>query len=300
MNDLGLFWELWPSFRSAALSGAIAGALLGCLGVWVIARRMVFFSAAVAQSSGFGTVLTLFFVNRWMTASTDVAHAGMSHAHDPVKEWVTTLGSFGVALAAALVLTSRWSRREGARDEMLALVYVGATAATLVLGASIPQTDIPNVTLWLFSGRGDAGVLPDGDLYRVAAVAGMLLAIQLWWWRGFAEATIDPDAARARGIPVGVIDVVLLASLALAASVCTWILGALPVFAYSTLPAVGAMRVARNLQGALILAGLLGAVSGFGGYIASFVLGTSVGATQALAAAVLASAAWLVGSWIRR
>ncbi len=299
MNDLSTFFEMWPFFRAAALSGAIAGAVLGWLGVWVIARRMVFFTAALAQASGFGTVVTLALANRF-AAGAAVAAAGMSHAHDATKEWVTALGAFAVAMGTALALTSRISRRPGARDELLALVYVGATAATLVVGAHIPQTDIPNVTLWLFSGRGDAGILPDGDLWRVAIIGGLVMLVQLVGWRGFSEATLDPDAARVRGLPVRAIDVTLLASLALAASVFTWILGVLPVFAYSTLPAIGALRLAPNLRTALPVAAVLGGASGFVGYVGAFVLGTSVGATQALVATALAGAAWLAGAVIRR
>ena len=49
-TSLSQFIEAWELFQYAALSGTIAGALLGFLGVYVVLRRLVFLTAAVSQA----------------------------------------------------------------------------------------------------------------------------------------------------------------------------------------------------------------------------------------------------------
>ena len=53
---LSAFFEAWELFREAALTGLVAGALLGVLGVYVVLRRLVFLTAAVSQAAGLGVV----------------------------------------------------------------------------------------------------------------------------------------------------------------------------------------------------------------------------------------------------
>jgi zinc transport system permease protein len=130
----------------------------------------------------------------------------------------------------------------------------------------------------------------------VLVMTAALATLHIWWRRGFELASFDREGAQVRGLPVRLLDAALLGSLALAISVCTRVLGALPVFAFSVLPAVAAVRIAPNVRVALWLAALLGAGSGYAGYIVAFLYKLPVGASQALVAAVPAilSEAWLM------
>ena len=91
---------------------------------------------------------------------------------------------------------------------------------------------------------------------------------------------------------------VLVASLAMAVSLSTRVLGALPVFAFTVLPAMAGLRLAPNVAGAAAVAALLGAVAGVVGYGVAFLYQLPVGASQALVAGgglVLAHAlAWVL------
>ena len=53
---LAEFFAAWDLFRAPALTGALAGMMLGCLGVYVVLRRMVFLAATVSAAS-FGVAL---------------------------------------------------------------------------------------------------------------------------------------------------------------------------------------------------------------------------------------------------
>ena len=54
---LAEFFAAWDLFRAPALTGALAGMMLGCLGVYVVLRRMVFLAATVSQAASFGVAL---------------------------------------------------------------------------------------------------------------------------------------------------------------------------------------------------------------------------------------------------
>lgn len=281
-NSLSAFFELWEFFGNATLAGVVAGATLGALGVWVVSRRMVFFAATLAQTSGLGIVVALIAWHAWFAV--DAAHLHELHeAPGPEKTVFTAAAAFLVALATSLVLVGRADAAR--RDAWLGWGWITATAGTLGLGGLVSQEDIPNITTWMFSGRGDGGILSGEDLKHVIQTCVPIGILHLWWFRGFAATTMDAESARVRGVPVGVLNAGLVVSLAAAVSLCTWELGVLPVFAYSTLPAIAALRVSNNLWRAFILAMGIGAASGFLGFYLAFRWNLSVGATQAMTAA---------------
>jgi zinc transport system permease protein len=104
-------------------------------------------------------------------------------------------------------------------------------------------------------------------------------------------AGFDPLGARVQGLPTRALDTFLFVSVGLAVALCTRALGALPVFAFSVLPAMAALVLTSRMGLVFGLAGVFGALSGVGGYAVSFRAELPVGATQtALAAVILAAA----------
>ena len=135
------------------------------------------------------------------------------------------------------------------------------------------------------------------DVTLVAVTAAVIGGLHLWAHRGFAAVSFDPDGARVRGLPARALDYTLFATLAIAVSICTRVIGALPTFAFSVLPALAAVRLASNVPRALILATVLGAASGFGGYLLASLYDLPVGAAQALLGAAIAALAVPIG-WL--
>jgi zinc transport system permease protein len=135
--------------------------------------------------------------------------------------------------------------------------------------------------------------LPDQFVVLVT-VAACVMAIHVWWMRGFMLASLDPDGARTRGIPVRLLNMMLLVTIAVSIALATRILGALPVFAFTVLPALAALRLVHTVQTGVFIAGALGATSGFVGYLMAFRFALPVGASQALVAASLVFAAELL------
>lgn len=255
-GTLGGFFEAWGLFRDPALAGTAAGAVLGLLGVYVVLRHLVFLTAAVSQVAGLG-----------------VAVSFLSGA--PPLAGATVLTAGAVALVAR-------DRDAGAsrRDALLGLLFLAGAAGTLAVGSRLVQ-DIHEIDEILLGTA--VAVLPE-DVTLVFAVSGLVLALHAWGWRGFSAVSFDRDGARVRGLPVPLLETVLFGSLAVAVAVTTWVLGALPTFAFSVLPGFAAVRVAPNVGTSLVLAALFGAAAGFGGYLGAYLTDLPVGASETLAA----------------
>ena len=169
------------------------------------------------------------------------------------------------------------------RESALGAVYLACGAGALALGTRIVQEahDIESI---LF---GSAVAIVPESFRLLAGTVVVLFGLHLWWRRGFLQASFDREGARVRGLPVRLLEITLLASVAVAISVGTRTLGALPVFAFSVLPAMAALRLCANVPRALAAATLFGALSGFCGYVVAFLYELPVGASQTLTAAVL-------------
>jgi zinc transport system permease protein len=265
------FFDAWDLFALPALAGTLAGALLGFLGVYVVLGRMVFLSAALSQAAGLGVALACY------------ARAVLGL---PALLTHPMLGATGLTLAATFVLLGDRNAHGAGRDARLGLAYLLGTAGALALGTRLAQ-ELGDLQSLLF---GSAVVVSPGDFKLIAVIAAGLLGLHLWWRRGFVQAAFDRDGAAVRGLPVRLLEVLLLLSLALAISATTRVLGALPVFAFSVLPAMAAIPLSATPSRALVLASALGAAAGFLGYLAAFRWQLPVGPAQALVAAAFVAA----------
>jgi zinc transport system permease protein len=265
-TSVSQFFEAWELFRHAALTGSIAGAMLGFLGVYVVLRRLVFLTAAISQAAGLG-VAAAFYARVAFSVSPVIASP--------------TIGASLLTMIAVLpfALERGWAR--GRRDRVLGFGFLVGAAGTLALGTRIVE-EVHDIDSILFGSA--VAVLPEHFTW-MALLAAVLLALHLWWARGFIAVSFDPAGSRVRGLPVRSLDLILFATLALAVSSSTRVLGALPTFAFSVLPAMASVRLVPNVFGGLALAGALGAASGFLGYLAAYLFELPVGASQALVAA---------------
>jgi zinc transport system permease protein len=262
----------WELFRDPILCGLVAGAVLGMLGVFIVLRRMVFISAALSQAAGLGVALSFF-------AQIHLGLAGF--LVDP------RLGALILTFLAASLLRLE-PRGRLTREGMLGLAYLVASAGTLMVGTRISQ-EAHDIQAILF---GTGVLVRPSDTAWVMGAAALVFGMVLWWRRGLIFASFDPDGARVRGLPTTLLSLAILGAIALMVSIATRALGALPVFAFSILPAIAAILLAPSPTSALVLAAFVGATAGVGGYLLAFFGQFPVGASQTLVCAVLAGAAW--------
>lgn len=262
------FFDAWELFRDPVVAAIVAGAVLGWLGVYIVLRRVVFVSAALSQAAGLGVALAFYLQSA-------VGATGL--AGDPLAS------AAAVTLATMLFVSRAGNSRLVSRESVLGAAYLVGSAGALLIGTKI-RKDAHDITDILF---GAAVLVTPRDLHTLELVAAVVLAVQLGLGKAFRFASFDPDGARIRGLPVRLLDAALFTSIAIAVSVATRVLGALPVFAFTVLPAMAAILVAPGVRLALVLAGALGAFAGAAGYVVAFLERWPVGASQAAVGAAL-------------
>lgn len=283
------FLANWPIFRDAVLTGAFAGALLGFLGVQVVLRRMVFASSAISQAAALGVALSFWIPSVIDPIGHAAAHSGNPGVHSSIPLlFDPVVWALGTSLVATLLFTASPVRWRITGEGVLGIVFLASSAFAVIIGDRLTQ-ETHDLAAILF---GSAVVVRRSDLLLVTGAMISLLGVHVLFWRPLIFVAFDPVGARVQGLPVGKLNAFVFLAVGIGVAFSTRALGALPVFAFSVLPALAALLLTTRLSVVFALAAVLGGLSGAGGYMVSFRAETPVGATQAaLAVAILLLAA---------
>jgi zinc transport system permease protein len=267
--DAGMSWADfvagWEIFRDPVITGVVGGAVLGYLGVYVVLRRMVFVSAAVTSSAGMGVALAFYLE----------IHRGL-HV-DPMYS------AIALSIATMMLFVGEGRRVRLSRESLLGLVFALAGGLTLLIESRISQ-EAHDIHAILF---GDAVLVRPFDFKMILGVGAAILFLHAWMFRGIAFANFDTATARVQGLPVRSLNVFVLISIGIMVGVTARALGALPVFAFSTLPAIAALAFGQRLRWTFLIATALGAVAGGGGYLLATFRDFPVGGSQTATAGAL-------------
>jgi zinc transport system permease protein len=240
----------------------------------------------------------------WIPILVDPVRHAAGHQAGPDSHLVSSLlfepvvWAIGASLLATLLFIANPVRLHLTRESVLGFVFLASGAGAVIVGDRITQ-EAHDLAAILF---GSAVVVQPVDLFLVSAATVLLLGGHLALWRALVFAGFDPMGARVQGMPVRALNGFLFVSVGLAVALCTRALGALPVFAFSVLPAMTALVLTSRMAGVFALATVFGAVSGVGGYGVSFRAELPVGATQTAFAAgllVVALAGRTLLGWLR-
>ncbi len=257
--------EIW---REPLLASVVAGGLCGFLGVYVVLRRTVFVSAALTQLSTLGIIAALILEE---SLGVEVEHAGVQ---------------LGVALAfsvaGSLALGMALHGRRLPAETGVGMTYVLA-GALVVLGANRLVHAAHDLNAMVF---GNAVAVPVGDLVTLAVVALLCAVVHALFAKELVFVSFDAETAAALGFDTRRWNGLLFLTLGLAIPVSARALGALPVFAFLTIPAAAALLLVRRLRVAFALAAAIGLLAATGGYLISWFWQLPTGATMVALAGV--------------
>jgi zinc transport system permease protein len=265
LHDFLAAREIWEVPLAASI---VAGALLGFLGVYVVLRRTVFVSAALTQLSTLGLVATLLVEEQ--------VHIETEHAGEQLAV------AMAFSIAGALLLGAFRARRLPA-EASVGGAWVAASAL-VVLGSSRLVHAAHDLGGMVF---GNAVAVSPGELATLAIVAALCTGAHAAFAKEIAFASFDAETARAVGVRVRLWDAVLFVTLGVAIPPAARALGALPVFAFLTLPAAGALLLRVGFRPAFALAASFGVLAAASGYVLSWLWETPTGATMVAIAALL-------------
>lgn len=276
MSGFADFWagrELW---REPLLAGVLAAALLSYLGVFVVLRRMVFVSAALSEISGVG-VATAFYMGA--VAGIDPhSHGALPILLEPV--WF----SLAFACVAAALFSLRPGHRKLAPETIVGLGYIVASALVLaILNSPRIAQEAHAVGDILF---GNAVTVPRSQIYALVGAGAVATCAHALFFKELLFVSYDRETATVQGLGVFRYELLLNVIVAVVISVATRAVGALPVFAFTVVPAAAALMVTENIRATIPLAIAFGIVSAAVGYYVSWIEQLPTGASMVVVASV--------------
>jgi zinc/manganese transport system permease protein len=221
---------------NAYRAGTIVAVVAGAVGWFMILRRQSFAGHTLAVVSFPGAAGAV-----WLGVSATAGYFA---------------GSILAALVIAMVPRSSSGRARSQESAVIGTVQAFALACG-VLFVSLYGGFLDSLTGLLF---GTFLGISDGQVAVLAIVAVVVLVVLATVARPLFFATLDPDVAAARRVPVRTLSIVFLVLLGCTAAEVSQITGALLVFALLVMPAAAAQQITARPAVSIVLTIALGLV----------------------------------------
>jgi manganese/iron transport system permease protein len=274
MNPAEIFEILVREFPSALFGSMVVGAACGYLGVYILARRVVFFGAVLTQVSVLGLALTFI----------------------PLLAIPHTVGSLVLTLTFALLLprTLRGSRLPA--DAVLGIVFVTAIALRILILQQTPKVEVSEIENLL---RGDILLVTADLVYPTAITIAVAMAVMLGLFKEFRYIAFDAETARTQGYRAGLWDTLFYGIAGAVIALSTHLVGDIFVFGFIVIPPAAAMLLSQRVSRVMLLAVIIGGVAPFFGLFLAFLLDLPASPTSVAVAALVLLLAGL-GASVRR
>lgn len=215
--DFSDYDKLLPLVANSLWAGAILALIGGLVGVFVVNRELSFAVHGVSELSFAGAAVALLI------------------GFDVV------LGSVSGSIIAAAILAVMGNKAKDRNSIVAVLMPFG-------LGIGI-------LALSLYPGRaankfglltGQIVAVDDPKLDALIVIGLIVVATLLFIWRPLTFATLDPEVASARGVPVRMLGILFMLLLGLAVAGAVQIVGALLVLSLLVTPAAAALRISSS------------------------------------------------------
>jgi manganese/zinc/iron transport system permease protein len=238
------------TLRTVALGSASLGAVSGALGSFAVLRRQSLLGDAISHAALPGIVLAFLLTG---SKATLVLVLGAAAAG-----WVGTLG------VMAVVRTTRIP--EDSALGIVLSVFFGAGLVLLTWVQRMPTASQAGLDRFLF---GQAATLISTDVAVIAGLGALSLGVMAAFWKEFKLLAFDPEFGGSLGIPMATVDVILTTVLVLAIVAGLQTVGVVLMSAMVVAPAAAARQWTDRLGVMVILAGVIGALSGVTGSVVS-------------------------------
>ena len=232
------YGELLALLHNSILAGAILGLVGGLIGVFVMMRDLTFAVHGISELSFAGASFALLI--------------GAN----------VVVGSVFGSLLAALVI---------------GVLGVRARERSSIIGVLMPfGLGLGVLFLSLYPGRsankfglltGQIVAVDDPQLVWLGSISVFVLLALAVIWRPLVFASVDPDIAASRGVPVRGLSPVFMLVLGLTVAMAIQVVGALLVLSLLVTPAAAAMRVTASALWVPVLSVIFAMVSTVGGIL---------------------------------
>ena len=241
------------------LASVLVAAVCGILGSFVVLKGLAFIGDALAHAS-FGGVALAFVLGANIY-----------------------LGAFVFALATAFGIGAVSRRGRVSFDTAIGVLFSGTFALGILIISRVDRytTDL---FAYLF---GDVLSITEGDLWTIAALGLVVLALVAAFYRQLLFAAFDPTVAAASGIPARFLEYLLLALLGVTIVTAIQAVGIIMVVALLVTPSATAYLFASRFHHMMLASVAVGSFSALLGIYLSYYLDLASGAAIILVATAL-------------
>ncbi|MGE3796726.1 MAG: metal ABC transporter permease [Thermomicrobiales bacterium] len=234
------------TLRTIALGAAVLGIVAGAMGCFAVLRRQSLVGDAMSHAALPGIAIAYMVTGKKdsLVLLTGAALAG----------WLATLAILSI------VRTSR-VKFDSALGLVLS-VFFGFGLMLLTFLQQEPDASQAGLDKFLF---GQAATLVERDVRIMAGLGVVALGILLLLWKEFKLLSFDQDFAASTGSPVRLLDVLLTSLIVVAIVVGLQAVGVVLMSAMIVAPAAAARQWTDRLGVMVVLAALIGALSGITG-----------------------------------
>jgi manganese/iron transport system permease protein len=253
------------AFVRALIDVVVVAVVSGVIGTFIVLRGIGFLGDALAHAIFPGVVIAFLIGGNLLAGALVAGFAtaaimGLLTANVRVRDNTAIGVIFTAAFALGVVVLTN---KQISTDELEGILFGDP------LGASL------------------------GDLLMTLTIGGAVLAVMVWLQRLFVMASFDPAGARAMGLPVVGLDVLLLVVTALTVVVAFKTVGNILVISLMITPAATARLFTDRLAQHAALAAAIGGAASLAGLYIGYHQGVSAGGTIVLIATTAFFVAWL-------
>ncbi len=255
------------SFLPKALLVAVMSAVVcGVIGSHVVLRGMVFVGHAVAHSVFPGLAIAF------------------------VLQGSLVVGGMVAGVVTAVFVAVFSQNRRLKEDSVIGIFFVAAFALGIVVISGAPGYS-GSLQNFLF---GSITGIPDSDVYVVAGAGVAMLLLAFLFHKEIVAVSLDREMARAAGLPILALDILLYVMVAVSVVVSVQVIGNILVIALLVVPAATARLLTDRLGLMMVLAPAIGAVCAFVGLYLSWAVDIPTGGTIVLLATAVFVVTWVL------
>ncbi len=255
------------AFLPKALAVAVlSSAMCGVVGCHVVLRGMAFVGHAVAHAVFPGLAIAF------------------------VLQGSLLIGGLAAGLGTAVLVALLAQNRRLKEDSLIGVVFAAAFALGIVIISRAPGY-AGSLESFLF---GSIVGIPSRDVMTAAITAAILIAVALAFTKELVAVHLDRETARASGLPVLLLDLLLYVMVTLAIVMAVRTVGNMLVLALLITPPATARLLTDRLGTMMVIAPLIGALSALVGLYLSWSIDLPAGGMIVLVATAVFVIVWVV------
>lgn len=244
------------------IAAVLVGIVCAVVGTYVVLRGMAFFGDALAHT---------------MLPGIALGYLISGGARDILFWW-----ALGTAIVAALGIGAISKNAEIREDTAIGIIFAGMFALGIALISTVRSYAV-DLSHFLF---GDVLSVSTRSLWLILTFGGIVLLTVFAFYKEFMTLSFDPILAVTLRLPVGMLNNLLLALIAVTVAVSLQTVGVALMVAMLVTPAATAYLLTNRLFTMMLLAALIASLSGVIGLYLSFYLNVASGAAIVLTATV--------------